>query len=320
MARYRNGLPQLSDVPFLTDGGLETTLIFDDGFELPEFASFILLDDEKGVEAMRNYYRKYADIAADMGTGFVLETPTWRANPKWAGKLGYDRAKLEELNRRSVDFISGLRTEYDDRIKNIVLSGNIGPHDDGYSPTEILSADEAERYHSEQIRVFADTEADLVTALTMTYSNEAIGIVRSAKTHRIPSVVSFTVETDGQLPSGQPLGDAIREVDLESGGPEYYMVNCAHPSHFDFALESGSDWSSRIYGTRVNASKMSHEELDNAEELDEGNPEELAADHAAIFSSLSHLNIIGGCCGTNENHVAEAAKVLVNRNALSADS
>ncbi len=321
MPRYRNALPQLSDRPFLTDGGFETTLIFHDGFELPEFAAFCMLDDEKGTEAMRRYYRKYLDIAAELGTGFVLETPTWRANPKWAAKLGYDRDRLNELNRRSVDFVAELRDEYDGLIKDIVISGNIGPHDDGYNPSEKLSADDAERYHSDQIGIFADSEADLVTALTMTYSDEAIGIVRAAKSHGIPSVISFTVETNGALPSGQTLGEAISQVDRETdGGPVYFMVNCAHPTHFDFALDPGSDWAGRIYGTRVNASKMSHAELDEAEELDDGNPSELAEDHTKLFSGLPKLSIIGGCCGTDHRHVAEAAKVLVNAKAAAADN
>ena len=320
MSRYRRELPLLTGRPFLTDGGLETTLIFHGGFDLPEFASFVLLDDEKGTESMRSYYRSYADIAAEMGTGFVFGTPTWRANPKWAGKLGYSGERLHDLNRRAVDFVAELRTEYDSRINEIVLSGDIGPHDDGYNPTEILKAKEAESYHSEQIGVFAATKADLVTALTITYSEEAIGIVWSAKSHGIPSVISFTLETDGNLPSGQSLGEAIQQVDQESGGPVFYMVNCAHPSHFDFVLDPGSEWTSRVYGTRVNASKMSHEELDNAEVLDEGNPKELAADHSTLFANLPNLNIIGGCCGTNHEHVAEAARFLVGRKAAGAES
>lgn len=320
MARYRDNLPQLSGRPFLTDGGLETTLIFHDGFELPEFASFCLLDDQHGVEAMRRYYRRYADIAADIGTGFVMETPTWRANPRWAAKLGYDRDRLNDLNRRSVEFISNLRNEYDGRIGDIVLSGNIGPHDDGYDPSEKLSAGEAEKYHADQISVFADTEADLVTALTMTYADEATGIVRSAKSHGIPSVISFTVETDGKLPSGQSLAEAIQEVDRSSeGGPSYYMVNCAHPSHFDSVLDPKSDWAGRIYGTRVNASKMSHAELDESEELDEGSPEELAIDHVRLFSGLPNLSIIGGCCGTDHRHISEAARILMNTKAAAAE-
>ncbi len=320
MTRYRNNLPQLSGLPFITDGGLETTLIFHDGIELPEFASFCLLDDRKGIEAMRRYYRRYADIAAKTGTGFVLETPTWRANPRWAAKLGYDRDKLNSLNRRSVEFISNLRAEYEGRIGDIVLSGNIGPHDDGYNPSDKLSEGEAEQYHSDQIAVFADSEADLVTALTITYADEATGIVRSAKSHGIPSVISFTVETDGRLPSGQTLAEAIHEVDGSSeGGPSYYMVNCAHPSHFDSVLDPESDWAGRIYGTRVNASKKSHAELDESEELDEGNPLELAEDHVRLFSGLPNLCIIGGCCGTDHRHVAEAAKVLLNTKAAAAD-
>ena len=317
MNRYRDELPQLSGRPFLTDGGMETTIIFKDGVDLPEFAAFPLLETEDGVDLFKKYYRRYAQIAAETGAGFVFESPTWRANPKWGEKVGYDKSGLERINRKAIELMEILRNEFDSQISHGVISGNIGPHDDGYNPGEILSAEQAESYHEEQIAVFADTAADLVTGLTITYADEGKGIVRAAQKHGIPSVISFTVETDGKLPSGQTIGEAIQEIDRDTdGGPAYYMVNCAHPSHFDFAIAEGGEWRNRIYGTRVNASKMSHEELDNAEELDEGNPEELARDHEKLFQNLPNLCVVGGCCGTDDRHVAEAGRSFVKSKAV----
>ena len=186
----------------------------------------------------------------------------------------------------------------------IVISGCVGPHDDGYDPAELLDAAAAQAYHSEQIGTFADTEADMVTAITMTYVEEAIGVARAAVAAGLPSAISFTVETDGRLPSGQGLREAIEQTDSETGSaPAYYMVNCAHPTHFAAALEPGAAWTERIRGLRTNASTKSHAELDRAEELDEGDPAELAARHAELRELLPAANVLGGCCGTDHRHV-----------------
>jgi S-methylmethionine-dependent homocysteine/selenocysteine methylase len=299
-------LPQLKGDLFLTDGGLETTLIFHRGLDLPEFAAFDLLKDDEGTEEIRRYFEPYLDLARDKDAGFVLESPTWRASPRWAEQIGYSPEELDQANRKAISLMVELRQKYADEVPAIVISGCIGPQDDGYNPQQQLSADQAAEYHSTQIDTFADTEAEMVTAITMTYVEEAIGVARAAQRAGLPVAISFTVETDGRLPSGQALGEAILETDeATDGAPAYYMINCAHPAHFEAVLDPAEPWAERIRGLRANASTKSHAELDEAEELDEGDPADLGARYAALRGQLPNLNVLGGCCGTDDRHVAE---------------
>jgi S-methylmethionine-dependent homocysteine/selenocysteine methylase len=301
--RYRDRLPQLDDVLFLTDGGIETVLIFHEGLDLPAFAAFDLLKDDDGTAALRSYYEPYAALARDRGLGFVLESPTWRASPRWAAELGYTEPELDRLNRKAIALMEEIRDEHGADGAPIVISGCIGPHDDGYRPGETLSAGAARDYHATQIATFADTAADMVTAITMTYADEAVGISRAAREAGLPVAISFTLETDGRLPSGQALGDAIEQVDADAP-PAYYMINCAHPTHFDDVVAGGGAWTERIRGLRANASTKSHAELDEAEELDTGDPADLGARYADLKAQLPRLTVLGGCCGTDHHHVA----------------
>jgi homocysteine S-methyltransferase len=300
---HRAGLPQLDGGLFLTDGGLETSLIFHQGADLPAFAAFVLLEDDEGLDQLRRYYEPYLALARESGAGFVLESPTWRASPHWAERLGVSEERLDAVNRRAIGLMEELREAAGDGP--VVISGCIGPQDDGYQPAQLLSAAAARDYHSTQIGTFADTAADMVTAITMTYADEATGLAQAARDAGLPVVISFTLETDGRLPSGQALGEAIEEVDeATSGAPAYFMVNCAHPTHFEDVLAGERSWRERIRGLRANASRLSHAELDEAEELDDGDPGDLGARYAALRSRLPQLNVLGGCCGTDERHVA----------------
>jgi S-methylmethionine-dependent homocysteine/selenocysteine methylase len=300
---HRASLPQLEGDLFLTDGGIETSLIFHQGLDLPEFAAFVLLDNQEGLDQLRRYYEPYVGLARESGTGLVLETPAWRASPGWAARLDVSPEKLDWLNRRAIGLMEELRRSAGDNP--VVISGCVGPEGDGYRPETLLSADAARDYHSTQIATFADTAADMVTAITMTYADEATGVARAASDVGLPSVISFTLETDGRLPNGQDLGEAIEAVDEATGGaPAYYMINCAHPTHFDDVLATDEAWRDRIRGLRANASTMSHDELDEAEELDDGDPADLGARYAALRSRLPNLNVLGGCCGTDHRHVA----------------
>jgi S-methylmethionine-dependent homocysteine/selenocysteine methylase len=295
-------LPQLDEL-YLTDGGIETVLIFHEGLELPAFAAFDLLKDAAGVDTLRRYYAPYVELARSRGVGFVAESPTWRASPRWAQELGYSLVELDLFNQRAIGLMEELRTSYD----RIVISGCVGPADDGYNPSALMSEDEAEAYHAVQIGSFAATGADMVTAITMTYAEEAIGVVRVATGYGLPVAISFTLETDGRLPSGETLRDAITQVDDATGAaPAYYMINCAHPTHFADVLNGGA-WVDRIRGLRANASVLSHAELDEAAALDEGDPFDLAARYAALRERLPRLSVLGGCCGTDLRHVAAIA-------------
>ena len=309
MAKYRNALPQTQANFFLTDGGIETTLIFLDGQELPHFAAFHLLKTPSGEESLKKYFRTYAELARTHRTGLVLETATWRASADWGDKIGYTADALAEANRKCVALLETIRSEYETTETPIVISGCIGPRGDGYAPTNRMSEAQAEAYHRFQVETFAGTAVDLVTAITMNYAEEAIGLTRAAKQAGLPIVISITVETDGRLPTGQSLGEAIHQIDkATSAYPSYFMINCAHPTHFSGAVDGGEEWTSRIRGLRANASMMSHAELNEAPELDAGDPEALGRDYADLKKKkLKYLNVFGGCCGTDHRHVHQMA-------------
>lgn len=304
MPKYRNSLPQLSGKLFLTDGGFETTLVFHDGIDLPNFASFDLLKTIEGTERIRDYYRQYAGIATANKVGFIMDTVTWRANADWGALMGYSAAALNAVNQQSVELLVALRNEVETENSPMVISGCIGPRGDGYNPDDFMTAEESLKYHSTQIKSLSRSEADMVTAMTLTYAEEATGIVLAASAENIPVVISFTVETNGRLPSGQSLKEAIEQVDADTNSaPVYYMINCAHPEHFENTLTGDGKWLNRIHGIRANASKKSHAELDECEELDDGNPVELAHAYQAFSKNMSQLNVFGGCCGTDHRHI-----------------
>jgi S-methylmethionine-dependent homocysteine/selenocysteine methylase len=300
-ALHRRALPQLDGALFLADGGIETSLIFNDGLALRDFAAFELLAQPAGKAALRRYFDAYVAIAARYRTGLVLETATWRANPDWAARLGYSWRALGGANRAAVALLEELRDA--NRDVPLVISGCVGPRGDGYQPARRMAVEQARRYHQEQIDTFAGTAADMVSAITMNYVEEAIGVALAARDAGMPVAVSFTVETDGRLPTGQALGEAIQEVESATGRyPRYYMLNCAHPEHFSGVLTG--PWTARIRGLRANASRKSHAELNESADLDVGDPAELAAQYARLKRELlPRLNVLGGCCGTDYRHV-----------------
>jgi S-methylmethionine-dependent homocysteine/selenocysteine methylase len=308
MAGFRKSLPQLGGDFFLTDGGIETTLIFLERLELPDFAAFDLLKRREGEAALRKYFRTYAGLARRFGTGLILESATWRASADWGTKLGYSGKELTDANRRAVGLLEEIRSEFKGNAGKVVLSGCVGPRGDGYHPGRTMSEKEAENYHVDQIRTFEDTAADMVTAITMNYVEEAIGITRAAERAGMPAAISFTVETDGRLPTGQTLRAGIEQVDAATSRyPSYYMINCAHPTHFEQVLTETEPWTQRVRGLRANASRKSHAELNDSSELDIGDPVELGLGHARLKRRLSQLNVMGGCCGTDHRHVEQIA-------------
>jgi S-methylmethionine-dependent homocysteine/selenocysteine methylase len=311
MSKYRNHLPQLGDGLFMTDGGLETTLIYHHGVELPHFAAFDLLRDGAGKAELSRYFACYAGLARRMNLGIVLEAPTWRANADWGMKLGYDAPALSRINREAIALLLEIRAVYETVATKIVVSGNIGPRGDGYQPARRMDARAAREYHAPQIATFADTEADMVAAFTMNYVDEAVGIASAARAAAMPVAISFTVETDGRLPSGETLEEAILRTDGETRAhPVYYMINCAHPAHFSEVLRAGGVWRERIRGLRANASARSHAELDAATELDAGDAPALASQYRALRELLPGLVVAGGCCGTDHTHVGAICEAL----------
>lgn len=319
MARYRHALPQLAPAPFLTDGGIETSMIFLEGLELPDFAAFHLLRNAEGTAALQRYFRGYADIARRHRTGLILESATWRASLDWGRRLGYSAAELVHVNRRAITMLEVIRADVATRETPVVISGCVGPRGDGYVADRVMTAAEAERYHRPQVATFASTVADMVTAITMNYSAEAIGIARAARAVGMPVAIAFTVETDGRLPTGQRLAAAIAEVDAATEGyPAYYMINCAHPSHFDHILRADDPAWLRIRGLRANASRMSHAELNDSPTLDAGVPQELAQDYARLRTMHPQITILGGCCGTDHRHLDAIAQACLPHTAETA--
>jgi homocysteine S-methyltransferase len=318
MQRTEARLPQLDGGWFLTDGGIETVLIFQEGVALPEFAAFVLLQSAEGRDRLRRYFRRFLDVAASTpGAGFVLESPTWRAGWDWGAKLGFDGRAMQQINRDAIALMRELKAEYVSRIaKPIVVSGCIGPRGDGYVAGAPMKLDDAARVHQPQVDALAAAGVDLITAITMTTSAEAIGVARAAARAGRPAAISFTVETDGTLPSGESLAQAsdAAEADAAAAGreaPAYYMLNCAHPSHFEHVLGSLGERRSRLRGLRANASRLSHAELDAATELDDGDPRQLGADYARLNSQWPTLGVVGGCCGTDHRHVAAISAALL---------
>lgn len=304
MAKYRTDLPQLRPGLFISDGGMETTLIFHEGVDLPHFASFVLLDSDAGRARLRDYYERYLAIGRRHGRGVILDSATWRANPDWGAKLGYDASGLERIDALSIELLEQLRAQWETAAAPIVISGVLGPRGDGYAAGQ-MSAEEAEDYHAPQIEAFARTAADMVSAYTLNYAEEAIGVARAARARDMPCVISFTVETDGRLVGGRTLRDAIETVDREAGAyPAYYMINCAHPTHFEQALAANEPWTQRLLGAKANASTKSHAELDESDTLDAGDPIDLGLRYRKLRESYPSLRILGGCCGTDDRHVA----------------
>ena len=305
MAVARRRLPWPSgDAVVVTDGGLETWLVFDKGIDLPAFAAYPLAATTEGRALLVEYYEHYLKIARSVDAPIVLEAPTWRANHDWAATLGHDRDALAEFITLCVGVVEDVRSRWRGS-RAFLIGGCVGPRGDGYRIESTMDVAAATDYHSFQIDRMGAAGVDVVTALTMGYIEEAVGISRAAEAAGLPVIVSFTVETDGCLPSGTSLADAIEATDRATDGyPTHYMINCAHPAHFADVLDGSASWAARIGGVRANASQLSHAELDEMVELDDGNPADLAARYVALRSALPRLQVLGGCCGTDHRHVA----------------
>jgi len=298
---------------WVTDGGLETDLLYHHGVDLPGFAAYPLLDTLDGRALLTDYYSGYARIARHAGAVLLLETPTWRANPDWVASLGGSPDDVRRINLESVVFLAGLGesllsagtlpSRAMDDYSSFEVRGMIGPRGDGYAPGQVTSADEFATYHCAQVAAFAEGGAPRVTAYTLTTVAEALGVVHAARAHNVDVSVSFTVETDGRLPDGTPLADAVESL-WQHGPPDGLLVNCAHPTHIAEALRDDDSWALRVTGLRVNASSQSHAELDTADVLDEGDLAELVATHEQLLARLPNVDVVGGCCGTDVRHVA----------------
>ena len=308
-----NGRSILSDEVdlFLAYVGMETDLIFNRGMDLQGFASYPLMETDKGRDTLRGYWKDLIALGRQAAAGVILESPTWVANRDRGAAIGYAPEDLKRLNINAINLMSQVRKEC--AYSPTLISANIGPREDAYAPEDQMTTEEAERYHSEQISALANTDVDVISGYTLAYPSEAIGILRAARQYDLPGVIAFTVETDGQLPTGVSLGDAISQVDDATDGyARYFMINCAHPEHFSSQLED-TPWMRRIKGIVANASRCSHAELDEADVLDDGNPVELGRQLSEIRERFPHIQILGGCCGTDMRHMTEISKAALGR-------
>ncbi len=305
MVVYRDSFPPESADLFLAYTGMETDLIFNKGVELQGFASYPLMETAEGRELLKGYLKDLIALGSETDTGVILESPTWVANRDRGAVIGYSPNELKRLNQDAIAMMAALRAESDHAPT--VISANIGPREDAYAPEAQMSPEEAEHYHTEQLSVLAETDVDVISGYTLAYPSEAIGIVRAARRFGLPVVIAFTVETDGRLPTGASLQEAISQVDDATDSyVAYFMINCAHPEHFSSVLEN-APWMQRIKGIIANASRCSHAELDEAEELDDGNPTELGRQLSDIRRRFPHIQVLGGCCGTDMRHMKEIA-------------
>ncbi|MFN3938198.1 MAG: homocysteine S-methyltransferase family protein [Gemmobacter sp.] len=305
LARFGGGL-------WLTEGGLETELVFHDGIDLPFFAAFTMLETAEGRSRLERFYSGLLDLAERLGVGFVMDSHTWRGSEGWGARMGLSAASVAAINAESVAFLKNIRAGRGAQAARIAVNGVIGPAGDAYAPDRYMTVAEARSYHGPQVAALAAAGVDLATVMTMTHVEEAIGVGVAAREAGLPFVCSFTVETDGNLPSGMALQEALARVDdATDGWPLWFGINCAHPDHFRARL-SGS-WVGRIGMLRANASRKSHAELEASETLDAGDPEELGRDYAALLSLLPGLRVIGGCCGTDLRHVAAVGHACCDR-------
>lgn len=295
--------PQFDDQrTWISWTGFETDLIFNYGIDLPGFASFPLLDTDEGRAHILRAYRDQIRSASQYGCGTCLESLTWMANPDRAAPLGFSASDLKRINKAAIDIMSEIET-----TELICISGQLGPRGDGYE-AGTMTVEGSLSYHLPQVQALAEAGADIVSAFTLGSAEEAAGISRAAQLVDIPSTIAFTVETDGKLPDGMRLADAIDSVDqATSGATTRFLVNCAHPDHLKDALD-GSAAMKRLGGIVANASRQSHAELDESEVLDDGDPIELGMQLAQIRKEYPWMNVFGGCCGTDMRHLDEIAK------------
>lgn len=317
--KYRENLPQLNGYDVTTQGGMETWLQYVDGFELEHFCFFDLLNNPDAVSALTDYHHRIMEAVLPHGFGVLLEGLHYRASRDWGELLGYSREGLAEINTRGIEFYKNLAREYETADNPMPIGGVIGPRGDAYDTGRTPEVSDSEDYHSEQIQTLKEAGADMITAATFSFEKEAIGVAKAAKALNIPLVISFTTSDDGNLLSGGTIGEAIRAVDnATDSSPVYYMINCSHPTEFEPIL-SDENWISRISGFMPNAAASEKLSLCSLGHLEDGDPEELGHQMAALAKRYPHMTVWGGCCGTDSRHLGQIAKrVKEVRNKMSA--
>lgn len=295
---------------YITEGGIETEIMYKWGFEMPHFAMFPLLDNPKAAEAIRGMYRRYLDVVAKYGHNALIGGFDYRASPDWGALLGYSAQSLHEANLQSIQFLRDVAAEYKNDIQECLVNGVIGPRGDAYLTKNVMSRAEAADYHSAQLSTLKDADVDLAWALTFGDPEEAIGVINAARQLSLPVAVAFSLDDSSRLNTGVEFADAVKRVDAETDGyAEFFALNCSHPEEFLPAI-SDDDWMQRVRCFRPNAAKMDKISLCKLGHLEEGDPVELGAQMHAVQQRYPHIDIWGGCCGTCETHLEQIVSRL----------
>jgi S-methylmethionine-dependent homocysteine/selenocysteine methylase len=265
---------------FLAGATLESVLVKDYNIDLTHNAAFELLYTHEGRMLMKQYHELYLQLAERYQLTYILETPTWRANRDWIYRLGYDYKDAAAVNQLAVQFI---RETQLGKNCDVIISGSVGPRHDDFDSTYAMTSDESELYHSEQIRAFALQDVDIITARAFNDSNEAIGVVKACSALGIPVVISFKINHDGNLASGESLGKAISRVDQETRlYPTYYTLYCDNLETVERLIRRerlihrSGYWNARLHGIQITAKTS-------------------ASDLTTVKEHFPNLKIVGGC-------------------------
>lgn len=300
-------------LPWFTEGGTETELMYRHGLGFDHFAAFTLLEDDSATEVVKDMYRRLLEAIAQAGGCALIGGLDYRASPDWAGLLGYAPAGLVDMQRRNIDMLRQVCAPFEDRIPEIRIAGVIGPRGDAYALNETITAEAAEDYHFAQLDLYARDGVDLAWAATINNIPEAVGLSRAAARAGIPVNICFTLTSDHRLRAGPTLAEAVLATDADCGPearPDSYGVNCSHPLEFEPALEPGP-WQARLRCFRPNAAAMDKIALCKLNHLEEGDPEELGRQMGALARRFTQADIWGGCCGSWDKHIARIAPAVL---------
>jgi S-methylmethionine-dependent homocysteine/selenocysteine methylase len=294
----------------LTDGGIETRIVYESDVDLPEpLESAGLLEDPAGEEVLRDIYRSYLVAARERGLPVIIGTPTFRASPRYVAAAGRPAGDLVTLNRAAARMHAALIEETGHR--QAFVAGVIGPAGDAYTPSEALDPDAGETYHRDQARALAEAGVDFLFAPTFPAVSEAIGVARAMASTGIPYAVSFVLAPTGHVLDGTPLADAVEAVDAAvDPRPMHFSLSCIHPTVAARALEAaGPDARARVRECKANASRLPTSELVQLDHLEGDDPDPFASAMWELHERFG-TNVLGGCCGTDDRHMRALAALM----------
>ncbi|MCB8822139.1 homocysteine S-methyltransferase family protein [Microvirga rosea] len=310
-----------SGVVFLTDGGIETRLIYEFSLGLRDFASFPELFDSRGRAALRKVYTSYLDVAAQSGRPMLIGSPTWRAHPDGLRHAGFGEPDdLTRVNTEAVSFLRELRREMK-LEKQVYIAGVIGPRGDGYRAEGAPQTEEAQHYHHAQARALADAGVDFLYAPTFASRTELIGVALAMAGTGCTYALAPVINGHGDLPDGSSLSEVISFIDATvQPRPLYYLTGCVHASTFSDAVADDDRLQplmpKRLVGMKANASALPPEKLNDLDHVEGDEPAAFARGILNLHNKYS-LRILGGCCGTDAGHIRALAEGLAEFEAKS---